>query len=109
MYDYVVNNSSIVPPLSHIDSIGDVLGMVVNILIGVGVSLSLVFIGLAGIRYIMAGGNPDNMEQAQKSLTYSIFALVLTVGAIAVKYIFFSSILGINDPNLTDPVPTTNF
>ncbi len=105
MFEYVIEDDSIVPQLTEIETISDVLGMGLNILIGVGVSLSLVFIGLAGIRYIMAGGNPDNMEQAQKSLTYSIVALVLTVGAIAVKYIFFSSILGIDDSGLVNPTP----
>jgi hypothetical protein len=105
MYNYIVDNSQIIPRLAHIRDIGDVLGIIINILMGVGVSLSLIFIGLAGIKYLTAGGNPDNMEQAQKALTYSIVALVLSVGAIAVKYIFFGSILGINDPALTDPIP----
>lgn len=103
MFNYVPTNN--IPDPGHINTVGDVLGIVLNVMMGVGVSISIIFIGIAGIRFVTSGGNPDNMEQAKKALTYSVVAMVLSVGAIAIKYIFLNSILGVDDPNLIDPAP----
>lgn len=105
MFNYVPDDSSIIPNLGHIQSVSDFLGIAINTLIGVGISMSVVFIGLAGVRYITSGGNPDDLDRAKKALTYSVVALVITVGSIAIKVIFVDSILGVTDPNLTNPTP----
>jgi len=102
MFNYVVNSD--VPDPGY-NSIGEFLGVGLNVLMGVGVSLSVIFIGLAGLRYLSSGGNPDNADQAKRALTYSIVALVLSVSAVAIKYILLNSILGVDHVDLTNATP----
>ncbi|MBD3365839.1 hypothetical protein GF360_00680 [candidate division WWE3 bacterium] len=104
MFEYVVSGNGIPDP--GYNSVGEFFGVAINLFMGVGISLSIIFIGLAGIRFVTAGGNPDNMERARHSLTYAIVALVLSVGAIALKYIIVNSILGVSGGDLEGAVPT---
>jgi len=103
MFKYVVNKNA--PDLPAYRNIGDFLGVGLNVLMGVGLSLSVIFIGISGIRYLSSGGNPDNVDQAKRALTYSIVALVLSVGAVAIKYIIINSILGVTHVDLIDATP----
>jgi hypothetical protein len=93
------------PDRTELDSIGAILGIAVNVAMGVGVSVSVVFLGLAGLRFISAGGDPKAVDQAKKALTYAVVALVLSVGALAFKTILVGGILGVTESDLTDPVP----
>ena len=102
MFNYVVKNG--VPDPGY-NSVGEFLGVGLNVLMGVGVSLSVIFIGLAGLRYLSSGGNPDSVDQAKKALTYSIVALVISVGAVAIKYILINSILGVTHEDLVNATP----
>lgn len=102
MFNFVPTDNVPDPPFNEV---GEVLGFGINILMGVGVSLSVIFIGIAGIHFLTAGSNPDNMDKAKKALTYSIVALVLSVAAVAIKYIFVNEILGVTAPGLSDSTP----
>lgn len=104
MFDFIVNDVGPMP--AHINSVGAVVGIGINVLMGAGFSASVVFIGLAGLRFVTAGSNPENKERAMNALTYSIVALVLSLGALAVKTILFNSILGITEPDLVNATPT---
>ncbi len=72
---------------------------------GVGISVSVIYIGLAGIRYMTSQGDPKATQQAKQALTYSIVAMVLSIGALAVKAIILG-IAGVVDPDLTGGTPT---
>lgn len=102
MFNYVVKNN--IPDPGY-ESVSDFLSVGLNLLMGVGVSLSVIFIGLAGLRYLSSGSNPDNVDQAKRALTYSIVALVLSIGAVAIKYILLNSILGVTHDDLVNATP----
>lgn len=41
--------------------------------------LALVFIIVSGIRFILSGGDPKQVEEARKTLTYAILGLLLVL------------------------------
>ena len=83
------------PDVLRIKSAGDFFGIAINVAMGTGIVVSVVFIVLAGIRFSTSHGNPKAVDQARKALTYAIIALALTLGSVAFKYIVLNSILGV--------------
>lgn len=103
MLDYIINNVG--PNPGHINTIGDVLGIAINVAMGVGFSVSVIFVAMAGLRYLSSGSNPDNLDRAKRALTWAIVAMVLSLGAVAVKIIIVNGLMGASSPELTDPIP----
>jgi hypothetical protein len=64
-----------------------------NVILGVAVSLSVIFLGLGGIKYITARGDAKAAEEARTWLTNAVIGLVIALGALAVKTIVLDSIL----------------
>ena len=47
----------------------------------------VIFIILAGFKYVTAQGNPSAIQEATRALTYAIIGGVLIIGAVAISYI----------------------
>ena len=103
MFDYVPPAGGNVAPNAAIYRISHFLGIALNVAMGVGVSVSVIYIGLAGIRYIMSKGDPKAVAQARQALTYAVGALAITIGAVAFKYIVLNNILGAGGFNNATP------
>ncbi len=95
------------PGASRYASFTDFLGVLVNFTLGVGVSLSVIFIGLAGIRFIMSNGDPKAVDQARHALMYAVLGLVLSIGALAVRTILLNT-LGVSIAP-EEPLPQPQF
>jgi hypothetical protein len=80
-------------------TLAKVFGLMMNVIMGVAVSLSVIFLGLGGIKYITARGDAKAAEEARTWLTNAVIGLVITLGALAVKTIVLTSIL---DAEVTD-------
>ncbi|MBD3365840.1 hypothetical protein GF360_00685 [candidate division WWE3 bacterium] len=80
-------------PLERFDSLAAVFGVAMNVIMGVAVSLSVIFLGLGGIKYITAKGDAKAAEEARTWLTNAVIGLIITLGALAVKTIVLDSIL----------------
>ena len=74
-------------------TLSQVFGAAMNVIMGVAVSLSVIFLGLGGIKYITAAGDAKAAEEARSWLTNAVIGLVITLGALAVKTIVLGSIL----------------
>jgi hypothetical protein len=77
-----------------IDSIGELLGMVINIAMGIGIAGSVLGIVFSGILFITSKGDYKALPKAKSALTYSVVAFILSVGAVAIKLIIVN-LLGI--------------
>jgi hypothetical protein len=80
-------------------TLAKVFGVAMNVIMGVAVSLAVIFLGLGGIKYITAQGDAKAAEEARTMLTNAIIGLVISLGALAVKTIVLDSILGANLPD----------
>lgn len=86
------------------DSVGDFLGAVINIVLGIGISISIIAIIMSGIQFITARSDPKAAQQAKDSLTYSVFAFILTLGALSAKFII-AKLFGVLSPDILNATP----
>ncbi len=68
--------------------LNDIFGNVVSIAIGLGGIVFFIMFIVGGFSYLTAGGNPQAVEGARKTLTYAIAGLVL----IALSYLILKLI-----------------
>jgi Type IV secretion system pilin len=76
------------PPECSVADIFKVVANLIQILLVLAGILSVIFIIIGGIQYIMSAGNPSGVAKAKLTLTYAIGGLVLAIGATAlVSYV----------------------
>lgn len=63
------------------DSLNTVIDNLRNVIVGLLVALATLFLTVAGVRYILAGGDPGEVEAAKKGLRYA--ALGYGIAALA--------------------------
>lgn len=71
----------------NFNSIEDLVVGILNILIVIAIPIIVFFIIYAGFMYVTASGNPEQIKQASRSLTYAIIGGVLIIGALAIAEI----------------------
>ena len=69
--------------------------LAINLLIGIGISLSVIFIMLAGIQYIVSMGNEEKTKKARHALINAIIGLIIVLGSITAVYVI-ANMLGAN-------------
>ena len=69
------------------DSIEKFLVAILNIIIVIATPIVVIFIILAGFKYVTAHGNPAKITEATQALTYAIIGGVLIIGAVAIARI----------------------
>lgn len=82
------SNSAVqlVNPL-RVNTIEELLVAILNVLIIIAIPIIVIFIILAGFKYVTARGNPQQIEEASRALTYAIIGGVLVIGAVAIAEI----------------------
>jgi len=70
-----------------VNSIEELLVAILNILIVIAIPIIVFFIIYSGFLYVTARGNPEQIGQASRSLTYAIIGGVLIIGAVAIAEI----------------------
>lgn len=71
----------------------DYIAFVLNLFMGIGVGLAVIFLVLAGIAWATSQGDPKAVQKAQVKLTWAIIGFVIVIGAIAGK-VLVESLLG---------------
>lgn len=69
------------------DSLEDLITAIIRIIIVIAVPIVVLFIILAGFKYVTAQGNPTKIQDASRSLTYAIIGGVLILGAFVIAQI----------------------
>lgn len=65
---------------------------VLNIFVVIAIPIVVLFIIYSGFMYVTAKGNAEQIQQATRSLTYSIIGAVLIIGAVALSGIIKGTI-----------------
>jgi hypothetical protein len=71
----------------HLSSVGDVwlIGLaVVEIMLRVAVILAIIFVMIAGLKYVNSRGNAEKTESAKKTLVDALIGMVIAISATAV-------------------------
>ncbi len=89
-----------------IDSLSDVFTLGINIVLFIGVALTVIFLILGGIQYMTARGDQKAAQEARTSLTNAIIGFVVVIGAFTIRTVLLN-ILGAEGSgvSLEDPVP----
>lgn len=75
-----------------IADIEDLVQILLNVLIIIATPIIVIFIVLAGFKYVTAQGDPSKLEEAKRALVYAIIGGVLVVGAVAIFEIIVGTI-----------------
>ena len=78
------------PENRPLNSVGDFLGLGLNIVLGVALAISMISLIMSGIKFITAKGDPKAKSEAQQAITYAVLAFVLTIAAFTIKLIIFN-------------------
>ena len=91
---YAINET----PLASVSTLGDIFILATNIILAVGIALTIIFLILGGIQYMTAKGDAKAAGEARQALTNAIIGFIIVVGAFTIKTIL-NSVLGINTGN----------
>lgn len=75
-------------------SFGALILTVIQILLLVVGSLSVLFLIIGGVRYVTAAGNEENAEGAKKTMTHAVIGLIVVVLSFAIITIITNVLLG---------------
>ena len=82
------------------NNLGDVFGFLVNVVLGVGIAITIIFLILGGIQYITARGDQKAAGAARESLTNAVIGFIVVIGAFTIRLILLNVIGGVNSTNL---------
>jgi hypothetical protein len=82
------------------NDLGDVFGFLVNVVLGVGIAVTIIFLILGGIQYITARGDQKAAGAARESLTNAVIGFIVVIGAFTIRLILLNVIGGANESNL---------
>lgn len=85
--------------LTRYTSLSSIIAIVVNFIIGVGFSLSMIGIAYAFIQFIMSQGDPKVQKVARDALAFSIIAMMISLMTVAIKTVVFRA-AGVSSGNI---------
>ena len=93
---YAAINSTPVDPLkgSGINSLANLFGLAINIVMGVGVALTVIFLILGGIKYVTSQGDKTQTQAARESLTNAVIGFIVVIGAFVIRTIVLGLLSG---------------
>jgi hypothetical protein len=84
--NYSLNNPLSAPSIEQLFI--DIIGLAITLL----TPLVVIFIILAGFKYVTARGKPEEIKKATAALTYAIIGGVIIIGAFAISTIIANTI-----------------
>jgi Type IV secretion system pilin len=72
----------------------DFIVAILNVIVIIATPIVVVFIVLAGFKYVTAQGKPAEIQAASKALTYAIIGGILILGAKAISLIIADLVTG---------------
>ena len=73
-----------------VNTLADAMALAINIVLGIGVSLTIVFLIIGGIQYITSKGDQKATIEARTSLTNAVIGFIVVIGAFTIKTILTS-------------------
>jgi len=96
--------TTVVPPLLGITNLADAFNIAINIVLGAGIALTIVFLILGGIQYMTAKGDQKAATEARNALTNAVVGFIVVIGAFTIKIVLQNILGGENVPNVINSV-----
>ena len=65
------------------------INMAINLVLGLGAAISIIFLMLGGIQYMTSKGDAKAAETARKWLTNAVIGTIITIGTFALRSMIF--------------------
>ena len=75
-----------------IKSLPDLFNFLINLVMGIGVALAVIFLVIGGIQYITSKGDQKAAETARQTLTNAVIGFIIVIGAFAIKTIVLGAL-----------------
>ena len=86
-------------PTLGVDNLADIFGIAINIVLGAGVALTIIFLILGGIQYMTAKGDQKAATEARNALTNAVIGFIVVIGAFTIKTVLQGLLGASNVPN----------
>ncbi len=87
--------------------IPEVIQNVINGFLYFAGTVAMFFIVFAGIKYLLSGGDPKQVEGAKKTLTYAIIGLIVVLSAFfIINFLHYITGVSLDFPTFPTPIPT---
>jgi hypothetical protein len=91
-----------VPTISNITSLADVFFLATNVVLAIGIALTVIFLILGGIQYMTAKGDVKAAGEARQALTNAIIGFIIVVAAYTIRTVLIN-VLGVSNIDANDP------
>lgn len=92
------------PLASSSVTLAKVFGLIMNVVLGVGIALTVIYLILGGIKYITSQGDQKNTQTAREWLTNAVIGFIIVLAAFAIRALT-TRLLGGNITGLEDVTP----
>jgi len=70
--------------LPQVNADGSTLNTILQIIIGIVAALSVLFIVIGGLRFVLSDGDPQGASKARSTVVYALVGLVIAISAEAI-------------------------
>lgn len=60
------------------------LQLILSIVIGIIAAISVLFVAVGGLRYVLSGGDPQSASRAKSTIIYALVGLLISISAEAI-------------------------
>ena len=103
---YAVDTEVTQIALGNINNIGDVFGLAINIVMGVRIALTIIFLILGGFQYITSKGDQKAAQEARTSLTNAVIGFIVVIGAFTIRTVLLNVLQVEGDLIIDEVTPT---
>jgi TRAP-type C4-dicarboxylate transport system permease small subunit len=95
-YAQVIGNTVQAPRSTVIEEgLPSILNMAINLVLGIGIALTIIFLIIGGIQYVTSRGDQKAADTARKSLTNAVIGFIIVIGAFSIR-ILLAKMIGTN-------------
>lgn len=86
-----VPNFSVQPDLGF-SNIQEAVNMVINLILAIGIALTIIFIIWGGIQYVTSKGDQKATEAARQTLTNAVIGFIIVIGVFVLRTILLGAL-----------------
>jgi cytochrome bd-type quinol oxidase subunit 2 len=93
---YAAVATTVDAPTLPFTNLAQIFNVLINIVLGAGVALTIIFLILGGIQYIMSKGDQKAAQTARDWLTNAVIGFIVVIGAFTIRVIL-KTMLGVQN------------
>jgi hypothetical protein len=82
-------------PLKNVTNFCDLIKIVLQAILIIGMPIAVVFLLIVGFKFILAQGNPEKIKEAQKNFLHTVIGIAVFLGAWAIAKIIAATLAGL--------------